>query len=195
MSKDVSPEELVKYLINIWGKEISSDELQEIDGAKIKSLINTIEVEANRIEELKNELTKDVVKREIDLLRFICEDIWSVRIEKIIAALLNGDTINLENLLLHEKKILSMIKSMISINPLKNISEYVSDENLDNVVDEEIKVRKKDVEYILLLASDNVPMFMGLDGVIYRGIYKGDIVMIPRINYNYFKKTMFTSLN
>jgi len=195
MSKDMSPEELVKYLINLWGKEISSDELQEIDGAKIKSLINTIEVEANRIEELKNELTKDVVKREIDLLRFICEDIWSVRTEKIIAALLNGDTINLENLLLHEKKILSAIKSMISINPLKNVNEYVSDENLDNVVDEEIKVRKKDFEYILLLASDNVPMFTGLDGVIYRGIYKGDIVMIPRINYNYFKKIKFTSLN
>lgn len=194
-SKDAPTEELIRYLINVWGKEISSEELQEMDIARINSLIRIIKKETSDIEKMENELNRHVLRREIDLLKFILGDIWRVREEKIIAALLNDDLIDYQKLLPHEKKIISTIRNIISIDPLKYIKEYISDERLDYIVDEEIKVRKKDIKYVLLLAKESAPVFIGVDGIVYRGIYKYDIVMIPKVNYNYFKKTKFYSLH
>ena len=162
----------------------------------VKSLFILLKRKKSEIESLENELTKKVLEREIEILQFLSKDVWRIRIEKIIAALLNEDEIRYNNLLPHEKKIIPMIKNLFSAAFMKDIDKYITEgeEGLESVVDEKINLQEKEIEYELLLANDDIPIFIGSDGLIYRGISKGDLLMMPKFNYIHFKRIKLTKI-
>ncbi len=193
-NKDSVLETLIKYLISTWGREIATEELQELDSFKLTHVLMYLDQERDKVRKINNELIRSIRKREIELLQHIIHDIWSVRIEKIIGALVSDESIDYNILLPHEKRIVQLIKPILKEFKVEEISESLIEEDLKIIEDESIKIEKGKIEYELIVSEDEVSAFIGLDGLVYRGISRGDLAMIPKTNFKLFKTIKLFSL-
>lgn len=183
---------LIKYLLSTWIEEQNTTNLVKIDIKKITNIHQILDKLKDEIQKEKNELLRTILQKELSILSFVYNDLYRLRTKKILSLILSEKPIELENLLPWERKIASTILSTLTAKPLPDIPEILEKEyELSSLVNNSIGLSKSEEPSNIVIAIDSVSQFLGINGVIYRGIKQYDIVLIPKINLKQFKKIKF----
>ena len=188
--------ELVKYILTVWHLESSSSYIQPLDVKKIYQASRILE---EKIQNLNNlgELEKEIIISEVKILKKILLDIARLRLNKLLSGLLYETELPLENLLPFEKSFYIKIRALIS-DFFKNFSkDQIITEDL-NALRSDIPseyIPKTDLEYSIAIAYNDIKAFVGVDGLIYRGIREGDVLSLPIENLRAFKKLRLRPLS
>lgn len=183
---------LIKYLLSTWIEEQNTTNLVKIDIRKITNIHQILDKLKDEIQKEKNELLRTILQKELSILSFVYKDLYRLRTKKILSLILSEKPIELENLLPWERKIASTILSTLTAKPLPDIPEILEKEyELSSLVNNSIGLSKSEEPSNIVIAIDSVSQFLGINGVIYRGIKQYDIVLIPKINLKQFKKIKF----
>jgi len=161
---------MLKKLYSLWLNERVNPSLGKLD-------IDTLQKAQEYLrKEKKNELQKIIGR----LIEFLLNDIAKMRMSKIISCVLSGELIG--NPFPWEIELFKRIKESLTFPTIQPAKEDFLSSLILNV-----KIPKETIKRKLVRITRDLPPFLGVDGIIYRGLKRKTIANIPEENAKYIR--------
>jgi len=161
---------MLKKLYSLWLNERICPTLSKLDIEALQKAQEYLK------KENKNELQRIIGK----LIEFLLNDIAKMRMSKIITCVLSGELTG--NPFPWEIELFQKIRESLTFPTLQPTEEKLLD---DFVLD--VRVSKESIRRKLVRITKDLPPFLGVDGIIYRGLKRKTIANIPEENAKYIR--------
>ena len=175
-------------LFNIWKRERETKELSKLNLEALSKLEKKRARLLIELQKKENTLEGRILKSLYEKFSFMLEDLWKLRAIKIFRKTMMGE--DLENVVKKERKFIKVLKELID--------ELISEEKIESLnfpecllIDAtEINIPQDTTERVLVVFKKEVPAFVDFDGRVYRGISKGIIASLHKMNFKLFRREL-----
>lgn len=177
-------------LIETWKKAIEEEKLQELDKDLLPKVVNKIEeIKEESREKFKGDsLFAQLVKKEIEIIKFLINDIVKIRQSKLLKKILEEETP--EPASPFEKEFAKTIRENMD-TLRKRLTSKGSNEHLSTLTFEIDKIeefKRKNRNLPLISANKKISSFVTENDLVFRDIKGEDILKVPENNLKLFEK-------
>lgn len=182
--------DLFQALLKAWEKAIEEEKLQDLDSTLLSKVVNKLEKlkEESKENFKEDSLSAQLVKKEIEIVKFLINDLVELRRRKLLKKILEEKT--LESAPPFEKEFAKTIRKNMAILR-RRLTSRSTNGNLSTLTFEIDKIeefQRDNRNFPLISANKQIRSFVTENGVVFRDIREGDILAIPENNLKLFEK-------
>jgi len=170
-------------LYSIWLRENENNDLQRLPSnfyEEVGKYINELELGLSSTN--LSRIEAKIIEAELKNVRFMVKDLYNLRLEKILRAVLKGKELSEETLNSTEKEYFEPLTET-----LRNFYSLISRILKGKMPKEFVKTERKhelplEKKKIVVRILENLPAIVGIDMKVYGPFKKGDIAVLPRKN-------------